>query len=308
MRDAPMAVLITTHGPPSKVMRYFCNFDREGTGAISVLKCLEIARCLKMDQLHMMDALKDMDYAIESDALVDFDTFEQGVMSCRERTNRQLRQREIEILVEMRVRADLFQECRESIPQIYEVFRRLSGDVGPIGVISANEAFLAVYELGMMPREQWQKEEIKQFLVPADSEDHVYAQTELNFEDFLTFLRRASASCNASGKQLWSQAKSPGFSAVAHAAWQECADFQRPAAPRRTDRELCPPRQGRTPSSIIRLTSYVLPFPLLAQLNMLSHSATLEVHARVRVSGSEWPSGHEGAQPTAGGLGSWLRA
>ncbi|CAE7560576.1 CMD1 [Symbiodinium necroappetens] len=171
------------------VMRYFCNFDREGTGAISVLKCLEIARCLKMDQLHMLDALKDNDFSVESDTLVDFDSFEQCVMGCRERTNRQLRQREIEILVEMRVRSDLFQECRESIPQIYEVFRRLSGDVGPIGVVSANEAFLAVYELGMMPREQWQKEEIKQFLVPIDSEDHVYAQTELNFEDFLTFLR-----------------------------------------------------------------------------------------------------------------------
>ena len=170
-------------------MRYFCNFDREGTGAISVLKCLEIARCLKMDQLHMLDALKDGDFSVESDTLVDFDAFEHCVMGCRERTNRQLRQREIEILVEMRVRSDLFQECRESIPQIYEVFRRLSGDVGPIGVVSANEAFLAVYELGMMPREQWQKEEIKQFLVPVDSEDHVYAQTELNFEDFLTFLR-----------------------------------------------------------------------------------------------------------------------
>ena len=98
----------------AEVMRYFCNFDREGTGAISVLKCLEIARCLKMDQLHMLDALKDMDYTTESDSLVDFDTFEQCVMSCRERTNRQLRQREIEILVEMRVRADLFQECRDT--------------------------------------------------------------------------------------------------------------------------------------------------------------------------------------------------
>ncbi|CAE7560713.1 cmd-1, partial [Symbiodinium sp. CCMP2456] len=171
------------------VMRYFCNFDREGTGAISVLKCLEIARCLKMDQLHMLDALKESDFSVESDTLVDFDAFEHCVMGCRERTNRQLRQREIEILVEMRVPSDLFQECRESIPQIYEVFRRLSGDVGPIGVVSANDAFLAVYELGMMPREQWQKEEIKQFLVPVDSEDHVYAQTELNFEDFLTFLR-----------------------------------------------------------------------------------------------------------------------
>ena len=67
-------------------MRYFCNFDREGTGAISVLKCLEIARCLKMDQLHMLDALKDNDFSVESDTLVDFDSFEQCVMGCRERT------------------------------------------------------------------------------------------------------------------------------------------------------------------------------------------------------------------------------
>ena len=160
-----------------------------------MLKCLEIARCLKMDQLHMMDALKAADFAVDAEVLVDFDSFEQCVMTCREHTNRQLRQREIEILVEMQVRPDLFQECRESIPQIYEVFRRLSGEVGPTAVISASEAFLAVYELGMMPREQWQKEEIKQFLVPADSEDYVYAQTQLNFEDFLTFLRPARVDC-----------------------------------------------------------------------------------------------------------------
>lgn len=173
----------------TKIMRYFCNFDREGTGVVSVYKCIEIARCLRMDQLHMIDALKEQGFEEEPGVLVDFDSFERAVMSCRERTNRQLREREIDILTEMKVRPDLFEQCRDNIAQVYEIFRKFSGDAGSIGVVTANDAFLSVYELGMMPREGWQRDNIKSLLVPEDAEDIVYMQTELNFEEFLEFLR-----------------------------------------------------------------------------------------------------------------------
>ncbi|CAJ1400451.1 unnamed protein product [Effrenium voratum] len=172
------------------VMRYFCNFDREGTGAISVFKCVEISRCLRMDQVLMLDALKENGFTPENSSLVDFDSFEQCVMSCREHTNRQQREREIEILLEMHIRPELFAECRDTIAQMYDIFRRCAGDAGSIGVMTANDAFLATYELGMMPRERWRKEKIKQFLVPEDAEDSVYMQVELNFEEFLEFLRK----------------------------------------------------------------------------------------------------------------------
>ena len=40
----------------NEVMRYFCNFDREGAGEVSFFKCIEIARCLRLDQLLMVEA------------------------------------------------------------------------------------------------------------------------------------------------------------------------------------------------------------------------------------------------------------
>lgn len=174
----------------TKVMRYFCNFDRDGTGTVSVFKCLEIARCLRMEQHLMVEALQVQGFENEPGVSVDFDSFERAIMSCREHTNRQLREREVDILVEMKVSPDLFEECRDDILQIFEIFRRLSGDAGSIGVITANDAFLSVYELGLMPRHGWQRECVKYFLVPEDSDDHVYMNTELNFEEFLEFLRK----------------------------------------------------------------------------------------------------------------------
>ena len=41
---------------------------------------------------------------------------------------------------------------------MYEVFRRHSGDNGPLGVVTANDAFVATYELGMMPKGAWQRD------------------------------------------------------------------------------------------------------------------------------------------------------
>lgn len=174
----------------TKVMRYFCNFDREGTGTVSVFKCLEIARCLRMEQHLMVEALQAQGFDNEPGVSVDFDSFERAIMSCREHTNRQLREREVDILVEMKVSPALFEECRDDILQIFEIFRKLSGDAGSIGVVTANDAFLSVYELGLMPRHGWQRECVKYFLVPEDSDDHVYMNTELNFEEFLEFLRK----------------------------------------------------------------------------------------------------------------------
>lgn len=174
----------------TKVMRYFCNFDREGAGTVSVFKCLEIARCLRMEQHLMVEALQVQGFENEPGVSVDFDSFERAIMTCREHTNRQLREREVDILVEMKVSPTLFEECRDDILQIYEIFRRLSGDAGSIGVLTANDAFLSVYELGLMPRHGWQRECVKYFLVPEDSDDHVYMNTELNFEEFLEFLRK----------------------------------------------------------------------------------------------------------------------
>ena len=174
----------------TKVMRYFCNFDREGTGLVSVNKCVEIARCLRLDQLHMVDALKQEGFSHdEAGVPVDFDSFERAIMNCREMTNRQQREREIDIMVEMKVKPDLFEECRDNIAQMYEIFRKFAGDVGSLGVITANDVFLAVYELGMMPHEGWQRDMIKYLLVPEDADDAAYMQTELNFEEFLEFLR-----------------------------------------------------------------------------------------------------------------------
>ena len=140
----------------------------------------------------MVEALQVQGFENEPGVSVDFDSFERAIMSCREHTNRQLREREVDILVEMKVSPALFEECRDDILQIYEIFRRLSGDAGSIGVVTANDAFLSVYELGLMPRHGWQRECVKYLLVPEESDDHVYMNTELNFEEFLEFLRPAS--------------------------------------------------------------------------------------------------------------------
>ena len=139
----------------------------------------------------MVEALQVQGFENEPGVSVDFDSFERAIMTCREHTNRQLREREVDILVEMKVSPTLFEECRDDFLQIYEIFRRLSGDAGSIGVLTANDAFLSVYELGLMPRHGWQRECVKYFLVPEDSDDHVYMNTELNFEEFLEFLRPA---------------------------------------------------------------------------------------------------------------------
>eukprot|EP00438_Fugacium_kawagutii_P003366 Skav228247 [mRNA] locus=scaffold3112:191793:195656:+ [translate_table: standard] len=185
----------------TKVMRYFCNFDRDGTGMVSVFKCLEIARCLRMEQQLMEEALQGQGFDIEPGTSVDFDSFERAIMSCREHANRQLREREVDILVEMKVKPSLFEECRDNILQMYEIFRRVSGDAGSIGVVTANDAFLSVYELGLMPRHGWQREFVKYLLVPEDTDDSAYMSTELNFEEFLEF---QEGPCSEAMQRSWS--------------------------------------------------------------------------------------------------------
>eukprot|EP00930_Biecheleria_cincta_P087438 TRINITY_DN7666_c0_g1_i1.p1 TRINITY_DN7666_c0_g1~~TRINITY_DN7666_c0_g1_i1.p1 ORF type:complete len:1052 (-),score=174.44 TRINITY_DN7666_c0_g1_i1:55-3210(-) len=187
----------------SKVLRFFCHFDRDGSGTLSVPKCEEIGRCLGLDARIFSQAV-DANKSKKDDSL-DFAAFEKSVMTARELAERHLRSREHAILDETGIPSELFDDFRNIIVQVYEAFKALSifDDHAGERRITGTSAFNSLRELGLMSRSNWEQEHLQALLAEGTREDefgadsdaestssHLVANPELTFEQYMLYLQR----------------------------------------------------------------------------------------------------------------------
>lgn len=188
----------------SKLVRYFCHFDRDGAGTLPLPKCEEICRCLGLDPRIFRDVL-DANKSKNSPSL-DFAAFEKSVMTCRELTERAMRLREHAVLDESGISNALFEIFRNDIVHLYEVFKAGShlDENEEERVITALSAFNSLRTLGFVPRSYWEREHLQSLLSRTHRDDqgfsdsdaeseaslHLADHPELNFEQFLMYLQR----------------------------------------------------------------------------------------------------------------------
>eukprot|EP00933_Yihiella_yeosuensis_P006133 TRINITY_DN110788_c0_g1_i1.p1 TRINITY_DN110788_c0_g1~~TRINITY_DN110788_c0_g1_i1.p1 ORF type:complete len:1079 (+),score=223.03 TRINITY_DN110788_c0_g1_i1:92-3328(+) len=172
----------------SRLLRYFCHFDRDGHGKLSLGQCIEVGRSMGLDSqaLHRVVAPRQAKYPDG----IPFDAFEKCVGLVQEEAYRTIKDREFEIRQETGIRDDLFEEFRMIIAPVYEAFQELSEDIGSGRVISHAHALMALRTLGMMPKTWSQRTEIEALLVCelGDEENPVqleeYYASQSNYHDF----------------------------------------------------------------------------------------------------------------------------
>lgn len=202
------------------ILRYFERFERDDTGEVDPVACLDAAMCLGLDQISLVQALES--YGCKRDKKskrVDFDTFHKCVTRCREERERTIRQWEWQIKEDNHLSLDTFKGLRDVISHAYQVFSDLS-ETGPdlCDVITVKKAMFALRGLGCLPVGLEDRAYVAEALIPMaqlDDEDDEEVEAsfhdpdEMDFQAFLLFVRNVHYHWRDQNQdELWSQFRS----------------------------------------------------------------------------------------------------
>lgn len=145
----------------NELMRQFFLFDKNGSGRLTPVQCLEIARVLGLDQRYMDQefgqAGNKNTYHTEG---VTCEEFQSIVIRSREQLQRVVKKRERAIQAEMGVDEKVFAECRQDIVNLYDIFIRYRNSSD--GKLPNDQIMAILREFGLQPKTPYEREELKQ--------------------------------------------------------------------------------------------------------------------------------------------------
>jgi len=123
----------------------------------------------------------------EHEETIDFDCFQALISKGREGLDRKVRDREREVQRQRCIDESVFQEFRQDLVGLHNIFIRYDKDDS--GTLDHSEVMIMIKEFGLLPRTQEEREEVKKVLNEADRDK----TGEFDFLEFLVLIRMVRA-------------------------------------------------------------------------------------------------------------------
>mmetsp|Transcript_120478 Transcript_120478/g.190947 ORF Transcript_120478/g.190947 Transcript_120478/m.190947 type:complete len:883 (+) Transcript_120478:87-2735(+) len=162
-----------------ELFKEFFKYDIDGSGTLSKAEMKELARGMGLDPRSL-----DLSLALTgSDDEVDFETFQDMIVLGREQLQRVCRDREREVQKIAGLSEAEFQDVREDLVGLHDVFLRYDKDRS--GSLNKNELTFMLLECGLAPKNAQEKAEIDKIIEECDRDKN----KELSFMEFLNIFR-----------------------------------------------------------------------------------------------------------------------
>jgi len=158
------------------LLKEFFTYDSDGSGKLSKDELKELARGMGLDP-------RMMELPANADDEVDFETFQDMMMRGREQLLRVCRDREREIQQAAELSEADFQEFREDLVSLRELFCRYDTDGS--NSLDLSEVMFMLGESGLAPRSAAENDEIQHMIKLSDKN----GDQEFNFVEFLHLVR-----------------------------------------------------------------------------------------------------------------------
>jgi Ca2+-binding EF-hand superfamily protein len=154
------------------LLKQFLKFDEDCSGKLSQKEMKELARGMGLDT-------RMMEVEGGDQAEVDFETFQEMIVSGREQLERKCREKERLVQEKAGFNEPRFQELRRDIVQLFDVFMRY--DLDGSESLSKTELMMMLQESGLAPRGEQEKVDMQVIFA-----DHEHAEaSEINLNDFV---------------------------------------------------------------------------------------------------------------------------
>lgn len=169
------------------LLRHFRMFDYDQKGYISIDSCHQISKELGVDVCifdECFQAEEDSDEDGEQDQIhgpttISFETFQSVVFAAREKGTRDDRQRERQIQECYDLSEETFQEFREDLRVLQDLFERFDGDKS--GCLDIMEVTFMLKDFGLLPQDPKERETVFQIMHECDHD----GSGEFEFDEFL---------------------------------------------------------------------------------------------------------------------------
>eukprot|EP00927_Polykrikos_kofoidii_P025612 TRINITY_DN22982_c0_g1_i1.p1 TRINITY_DN22982_c0_g1~~TRINITY_DN22982_c0_g1_i1.p1 ORF type:complete len:868 (-),score=182.50 TRINITY_DN22982_c0_g1_i1:165-2768(-) len=164
----------------TETMRHFHSCDKDRKGKIPMASCLEVSRTMGMDQRIMEQEFLSRFSSTDSCTLEEF----QGmVIRCREQLLRIVNKRERDLQDQMNIDEKTFQECRQDIVNLYDIFVRHAEEDGNL---PRDRVMPVLREFGLQPKSFEEREALHSIFKPVeDEEEDDLGCDTFSFMDFL---------------------------------------------------------------------------------------------------------------------------
>lgn len=177
----------------NEMVRYFCLFDKQGTGKLRPEHCMEIGKHLKLDTLVLRHFIDEKHKKRPNS--IDIGEFKLIIAMCKEHNERLVRLNEVKIKKDSGISDALFAEFRPDIVNLWALFNRYDKDGS--GELSEHEIIGVFREFGLMPHTTQERKEIEYFVAATDlNKDHSFC-----FAEFLLMTKKVRQSAMEQQRQ-----------------------------------------------------------------------------------------------------------
>lgn len=162
-----------------ELLKEFFKYDVDGSGKLSKAEMKELARGMGLDPRNLDATL----VGASSDDEVDFETFQAMIVRGREQLQRVCRDREREVQKLAGLSEADFQDVREDLVGLHDVFLRYDKDRS--GSLNKSELTFMLHECGLAPKNAQEKIDIDK-IIEESAKDR---NNELSFHEFLNIFR-----------------------------------------------------------------------------------------------------------------------
>mmetsp|Transcript_115679 Transcript_115679/g.247229 ORF Transcript_115679/g.247229 Transcript_115679/m.247229 type:complete len:939 (+) Transcript_115679:158-2974(+) len=165
-----------------ELLRQFYYFDKDGSGKLPIDMCMELIRRMGIDRRLMWREFEE-----RGNSAIGFEEFKKIVIKGREQEERTVREHERHIKETSQVSDHVFDEFRQDIITLYDMFQRYDADGS--GELNYMEIMMAVKEFGLEARNSLERQVMHDLLGGNGHADDIL-EKEYDFEEFLAFVTR----------------------------------------------------------------------------------------------------------------------
>lgn len=177
LKVVPSVRQLLAQSHAAETIKHFFMADQDGKGRISLQQCLEVARTMGLD--HRFMEQKFLARFLPGDTCTCED-FQGMVTRCREHLQRVVKKRERDLQEQMHIDERTFQECRQDIVNLYDIFVRYTESED--GKLPRDRVMPVLREFGLQPKSFQEREALNSILKSLEEDEEVGA---FSFVDFL---------------------------------------------------------------------------------------------------------------------------